>query len=124
MPVFPGRYSANIDDDFVVFMIGMRINRPWKPHKWVPIFAAMRPMIRELEADPTAGFLGATYGLLASGPAVAQYWRSLDNLQGSARRQDAHLLPAWRRFNQRVRASGDVGIWHETYQVRAGEYEA
>jgi hypothetical protein len=23
-----------------------------------------------------------------------------------------------------VRASGDVGIWHETYRVRAGEYEA
>jgi len=22
-----------------------------------------------------------------------------------------------------VRASGDVGIWHETYRVHAGEYE-
>jgi hypothetical protein len=32
-------------------------------------------------------------------------------------------MPAWRRFNQRVRSSGDVGIWHETYRVRAGEYE-
>ena len=27
-------------------------------------------------------------------------------------------------FNQRVgRSRGDVGIWHETYRVRAGEYE-
>ena len=28
------------------------------------------------------------------------------------------------RFNRAVRASGDVGIWHETFKVRAGEYEA
>ncbi len=27
-------------------------------------------------------------------------------------------------FNKRVGSSGDVGIWHETYLVRAGEYEA
>ena len=41
-----------------------------------------------------------------------------------ARDRDARHLPAWRAFNQRVRDSGDVGIWHETYRVRAGEYEA
>jgi hypothetical protein len=33
-------------------------------------------------------------------------------------------LPAWRWFNRAVKASGDVGIWHETYLVRAGGYEA
>jgi hypothetical protein len=36
---------------------------------------------------------------------------------------DLHV-PAWRAFNRAARGSGDVGIWHETYQVRAGEYEA
>ena len=116
MPIFPGRYTATIDGEFVVFLIGMRINRPWKPHTWLPVFAAMRPMIRELEADPASGFLGATHGLLAAGPALVQYWRSFEHLERYARRQDAHHLPAWRRFNQRVRASGDVGIWHETYK--------
>lgn len=30
----------------------------------------------------------------------------------------------WRRFNRAVRASGDVGIWHETFKIRADEYEA
>ena len=25
-----GRYAPEIDGDFVVFLIGMRINRPWK----------------------------------------------------------------------------------------------
>jgi Domain of unknown function (DUF4188) len=124
MPVFPGRYSATVEGDFVVFLIGMRINRPWKPHRWLPVFTAMRPMIRELQADPTSGFLGASYGLLASGPAVVQYWRSFADLERYARSQEAKHLPAWRRFNQTVRSSGDVGIWHETYQVEAGRYEA
>lgn len=28
------------------------------------------------------------------------------------------------RFNKAVNDSGDVGIWHETYQVQAGRFEA
>jgi hypothetical protein len=71
-----------------------------------------------------SGFLGATQGLLTTGPVLVQYWRSFDQLERYARRPDALHLPAWRRFNQRVRDSSDVGIWHETYRVRAGEYEA
>jgi hypothetical protein len=32
--------------------------------------------------------------------------------------------PAWVAFNKRTGNSReDVGIWHETYRVRAGEYE-
>jgi len=27
--VFQGRYSADLEGDFVVFLIGMRINKPW-----------------------------------------------------------------------------------------------
>jgi hypothetical protein len=34
-------------------------------------------------------------------------------------------LSAWQRFNRRVRNSrGDVGIWHETYRIGPGCYEA
>jgi hypothetical protein len=31
---------------------------------------------------------------------------------------------AWREFNRRVGTGGDVGVWHETYQVRAGQHES
>ena len=102
----------------------MRINKPWKIHRWWPVFTAMPPMIRELSRDPDCGLLGVTKGMLGGGPALVQYWRSFEDLERFARDPDAHHLPAWRAFNQRVRASGDVGIWHETYRVRAGEYEA
>jgi hypothetical protein len=123
MSVVAGRRVAHLDGDFVVFLIGMRINRPWRPHKWLPVFTAMRPMILELARDPDSGFLGATQGFLAGGPALVQYWRSFEDLDRYARDREARHLPAWRAFNRRVRDSGDVGIWHETYRVRAGEYE-
>ena len=44
--------------EFVVFLIGMRINKPWKVRKWVPVFLTMPRMIKELEANPDSGFLG------------------------------------------------------------------
>jgi hypothetical protein len=124
MPVFAGRRVARLDGDFVVFLIGMRINRPWRPDQWLPVLRAMRPMLRELAADPGSGFLGATSGFLAGGPALVQYWRSFEDLERYARDRDASHLPAWRAFNRLVRDSGGVGIWHETYRVRGGEYEA
>jgi len=123
-PTFRGRHTATIDGDLVVFLIGMRINKLWKVHRWWPVFRAMPPMLRELSRDPDSGLLGVTKGMLGGGPALVQYWRSFEDLERFARDPAAHHLPAWRAFNQRVRASGDVGIWHETYRVHAGEYEA
>ena len=119
-----GRHAAKIEGDFVVFLIGMRINKPWKIHRWWPVFTAMPKMIRELSADPASGLLGISRALIGGGPAVVQYWRSFEDLERFARDPDAPHLPAWRAFNRQVRASGDVGIWHETYRVKAGEYEA
>jgi hypothetical protein len=123
MAPFAGRYTGTIDGDFVVFLLGMRVNKPWKVHRWLPVFRAMPKMISELEDDPQSGFLGATQGLMSTGPTLVQYWRSFEDLERYARNPGAQHLPAWRRFNQLVRGSGDVGIWHETYRVRAGEYE-
>ncbi len=123
MATFPGRYTGTIEGDFVVFLIGMRVNRPWKVHRWMPVFVAMPRMLRELERSGAYGFLGATLGLWTTGPTVVQYWRSFEQLERYARDPDAAHLPAWRRFNKLARGTGDVGIWHETYRVRAGEYE-
>ena len=54
---------------------------------------------------------------------MVQYWRSLDQLIAYARARDSEHFPAWVEFNKRVGSNGDFGIWHETYCVRAGEYE-
>jgi Domain of unknown function (DUF4188) len=115
------RMCAQLDGDFVVFLIGMRINKPWKIHKWIPMFRAMPRMLKELEAQPDSGFLGAE----SNGFMLVQYWRSFEHLERYARRPDAQHWPAWVAFNKRMgRSRSDVGIWHETYRVAAGEYEA
>jgi hypothetical protein len=124
MSVHAGRFSATLDGDFVVFLIGMRVNRPLQVRKWLPIFRAMPKMIRELERDPDSGFLHATQGIATTGPFLVQYWRSFEHLERFARDPARSHLPAWRAFNQAIRGSGEVGIWHETYRVRAGEYES
>ena len=50
------RVTADIEGDFVVFLIGMRINKPWKIHKWLPVVMAMPRMIQELQRRPESGF--------------------------------------------------------------------
>ncbi|WP_425146242.1 DUF4188 domain-containing protein [Deinococcus sp.] len=116
----PRRERAELEGDFVVFLIGMRINRPLRFASWLPVVRAMPQMIRELEAHPELGMLGTRF----VGLTLIQYWRSQEHLLAYARSRDSVHLPAWQAFNRCARESGgDVGIWHETYLVRAGEYE-
>ena len=118
------RMAGDIEGDFVVFLIGMRINRPWKLHKWLPVVMGMPRMLKELDALPAeeTGFLG--HNGLGLG-AIVQYWRSFDHLEAYTRSKDHAHFPAWIAFNKRMKTSRtDVGIWHETYLVKAGQYEA
>ena len=82
---------------------------------------AMPKMLKELKSKPSeeTGFLGAESGM----GTIVQYWRSFKHLEAYAKNRDSLHLPAWKAFNQKVRSNGDVGIWHETYLVHAGEYE-
>ena len=119
--VIPERMTAEVEGDFVVFLIGMRINKIWKIHKWIPVFLAMPRMIKELQAAPDSGFLGHVAGI----PVMVQYWRSFEDLEAYALSKEKEHWPAWVNFNKQISNSrGDVGIWHETYKVRSGEYEA
>ena len=116
------RMTARIDGEIVVFLIGMRINRFWKVHKWLPVARAMPRMIAELAAAPESGFLGAEQWL-GNPTIMLQYWRSFEALERYAKNRSAQHLPAWAAFNRAVGSGGDVGIWHETYRVRPGDYE-
>src|SRR5438552_3442176 len=109
--IMDSRATARIEGDFVVFLIGMRVNKPWKVRQWLPVAMAMPRMLKELEAaPPEVGFLGYTsLGLMTT----IQYWRSFDHLERYARARDRHHWPAWVEFNRRMKnARGDVGIWH------------
>ena len=119
-----GRFTANIEGDFVVFIIGARINKLWKFNKWIPVAKAMGPMVKELYEHPESGFLGASSSVSGRTVTLIQYWRSVDDLQRFAKDQSDLHFPAWRAFNSKVGPSGDVGVYHETYKVAAREYEA
>jgi hypothetical protein len=55
---------------------------------------------------------------------LLQYWRDFDSLDRFARDKQLPHLEPWRRFNRAARDSDDVGVWHETYRVHSGDYEA
>jgi len=122
--VFPGRYTASSDEPFVVFLIGMRVNRVRALHKWVPTARAMTRMLRVLIKHPEKGFLGGQTIVYPRGIGLIQYWRSFDDLENFARDADEPHLSAWRRFNRVIGADGTVGFWHESYLVDPTRFEA
>src|SRR6266568_4495316 len=108
--VMPGRYTAQTDEPFVVFLIGMRVNRVFAVRKWIPVARAMPAMIAELVKQPELGLLHAETVLYWRGVAVIQYWRSFEHLHAYAHMQDRNHLPAWAEFNRRIGNNGAVGI--------------
>ncbi len=122
--VVPGRFTAQTDQPFVVFLIGMRINNLRAVRKWLPTLLAMAPMLRELFTHPEKGMLGARTYFGWRQVMVVQYWRSFEDLERFARSADDPHFPAWKRFNARVGyKDGAVGIWHESFLVQSGQYE-
>lgn len=122
------RTTADAKGDVVVLLIGMRINRFRAVRLWLPVLLAMGRMLRELERDPARGLRAKV--LLTASPRtyyVVQYWESKDKLYAYATAPDAFHHKVWARLNRKERAGklhGEVGIWHETYVVPEGSYEA
>lgn len=121
--IFNGRFTAKTDKPFVVFLIGMRINKFWRFDKWIPVALTMVPMLQTLFTHPEKGFLHGEFFWNFNGPCAVQYWRSFEDLENFARNpSDPHLGP-WKKFNQAVGSDGIVGIWHETYTVNQDQFE-
>ena len=117
-----GRWTAKIEGDFVVFVIGTRLDLR-HPLRWfldVGGLKGMPHMLKDLSQHPEKGLLGyQSFGLVN-----IQYWRSFEHLEAFSADPGQSHRPAWQRYWKRVGRSARSGIWHETYLVRAGEYEA
>jgi hypothetical protein len=112
-----GQYVADPDgEEVVVFLVGMRINRLRRIRSWWPVFRGMGRMLRELDGADK-GLLGAQKLGFGRVLLVVQYWRSPQELGAYARDSAMLHAPAWGAFNKESAASGDVGIFHETYVV-------
>ncbi|MET3728281.1 hypothetical protein ABID52_001862 [Fictibacillus halophilus] len=113
--IHKGRYVAEVKGDFVVFVIGMRVNKIFSFTKWITVFKAMGPMIRELYQNPEIGFLHTEFHFSWRRVTLIQYWKSFDQLEAYAHGQ-THLV-AWKAFNKNIGNDGSVGVFHESYNI-------
>jgi hypothetical protein len=116
------RMTAEIEGDFVVFLIGARLSKLQLVQGFMDLGGrrGMRHMLDYLVARPEKGLLAYEMGL----PTIVQYWRSFEQLEAFAKDKDDPHLDIWRQYWRRVGRSSRTGIWHETFLVRAGQYEA
>jgi hypothetical protein len=120
-----GRFTAEVTDDLVVFLIGMRVNRVRDVRAWWWVSARMPRMIQRLVEEPDLGLLHAVYAIQPPrGALLVQYWRSVEDLHRFAQSADEPHLAPWREFNKKLAGSGSVGVWHEAYLTGPGRAEA
>ena len=119
-----GRWTAEIEGDFVVFLIGARhqlevarapvAQRPRRP----PGHEAHAEVPHRAPGEGPARL--PDVGLRRSSSTGARSSTS----RRSPRTPTTRTSTSWRNYWKRVGKTGRTGIWHETFLVRAGEYEA
>lgn len=122
--VVPGRSTAALRGGVVVFVIGLRIHRLWRPDIWLPVAREMGPMLAALARDPSLGLMSSEGAWSGRVIRFVQVWRSFDHLERFARGGDQPHLAAWGRFMKRAMGTDAVGIFHETYLVPEGAAES
>lgn len=115
-----GRKTTENNQDLVVFLIGARVNKWWLLPFALPVLAKMRRMQQELLNNPDSGLLA----IQSLGGADVQYWRSLRHLQRYAGDKSQTHKPTASKFYRKLFRNRSIGVWHETYLVRAGAYES
>jgi hypothetical protein len=116
------RMTVDIEGDFVVFLIGARFEKLHLARSFADLGGrrGMKHMLDYLVAHPEKGLLAYEIGI----PTIVQYWRSFEQLEAFAKDKDDPHLDAWRKYWRRIGRSDRTGIWHETFLVKAGHYEA
>ena len=109
---FPVRYTAQADDD----------SRPVSRRHPREQAVEGQPMVaRRIGHAENASNARSTSGTGLSGlPIMVRP----DDLARAQYRRDFESLDRFARDKELPHHSGDVGIWHETYRVNAGAYEA
>ncbi len=76
--VIADRFTTRTDDPFVVFLIGMQVNKFFAFRKWLGVAQAMPRMMAVLQAHPEKGFLhGEVFFRFAPlNVLMVSYWRS------------------------------------------------
>ena len=99
MEINSGRWTARIEGDFVVFLIGAEVRDPGQAGRAAGLLMAMVDVLGELAQDPGKGLLGfQQFGGI--GGVIVQYWRSFEALEAYAKNPSAKHAPVWREWNR------------------------
>lgn len=125
------RVTHAYEGPLAVFLIGVRVHKPWRLGVVRPVLAAMPRMLVELEKNKAAaargdeeslGFLAGRSAVNGLGTTTIQWWRSVDDIYAYANAPSMAHRPAWLAFHRAARRDPSaVTIWHETYAVSAAE---
>ncbi len=128
------RVTHAYDGPLALFLIGLRVHKPWKLGIVRQAGAAMPRMIAELEANKAAaergeaehlGYLGSRTTIDLKGPTVIQWWRSVEDVYAYANAAPLEHRPVWLEFYRATKADPSaVTIWHETYAVQPAGVES
>ncbi len=75
-----GRFTADVEGDVTVFLIGMRLNKPWLVHRWLAGVRGHARMLAHLGQHPEVGMLGQQTWIGRT-TLMLSYWRSPEHLQ-------------------------------------------
>ncbi|QKE84210.1 DUF4188 domain-containing protein [Arthrobacter sp. NEB 688] len=122
------RVTHAYDGPLTVFLIGLRVHRPWRVGIVRQAASAMPRMIVELERNKAAaeageaeslGYLGSRSTVHLMATTMVQWWRSTEELYAYANAADHLHRPAWTEFYAVAKKDpAAVTIWHETYEVQ------
>ena len=107
----------------MLFLIGMRINKPWRPDLLATGF--LRDARNKANRRETwdLGFLVLWLIFDPRGPWLVHDWDSVEQMYAYASSQNGRAPCGMdTQFNQRaLEVPGAVGIWNETFQVARAE---
>lgn len=125
------RVTHAYEGPLAVFLIGLRVHKPWRLGVVGPTLLAMPKMIAELEQNKAAadrgeeeslGYFGSRLTVHGLATTTIQWWRSVDDIYAYASAPSMTHRPAWLAFHRAARQDPSaVTIWHETYAVSAAE---
>lgn len=117
-----GRFTTQQEEGVVVFIIGMRINQLWRVKQWLPVFTAFPKMIKELEKNPSLGYMSSELFFTGRTILSVQYWKTSEALMNYA--TGTNHLHAWKMFNKKIRKAKGVALYHETHIIEPRQSEA
>ena len=118
------RMMADVEDEFLIFIIELHVHKLWQFWRWYPTVQAMTKMLIELLENKEFGLLNYEYRFSFRRQFIVMYWRSYEHMHDWALNKDAAHVDGWRMLNKLMKKHPDLlGFWHESYVVQPHQYE-